>query len=172
MNKVLLHTCCAPCTTYVFNWLKKHEFEVSGFFYNPNIYPDEEYEKRKKCMEYYGAISGLRTTYVEEDNKPEAGNCRSCYEIRLRRTAKYGKENGFKFFTTTLLISPYQKHEVIKEIALRVAGEEGIEFLNHDFRDGYYMSRELSIKYNLYRQKYCGCLESLKAREEKYEQVA
>ena len=172
MNKVLLHACCAPCTTYVYNWLKKNEFSVSGYFYNPNIYPDEEYEKRKKCMEYYCAISDLPMTYVEKDQKPEAGNCINCYEVRLRQTAKYGKANGFDFFATTLLISPYQQHELIIETGKRIAREEGIEFLAHDFRDEYHKSRELSIKYNLYRQKYCGCSESLKSREEKYEQVA
>ncbi len=171
MNSVLLHTCCAPCATYVHQWLKEGGFETTGYFFNPNIYPAEEREKRKKCLEYYGAMSNLPVIFVEKDFSLEAGDCEKCYEIRLRATAKYGKENKFDLFSTSLLVSPHQKHELIREVGLRVAQDEGVEFLYHDFRDGYYLSRELAARSNLYRQRYCGCSASLKAREVKYEQV-
>jgi len=172
MSKILLHTCCAPCTTYINEWLKGSGFETAGFFYNQNIYPAEEYEKRKRCMEYYSAISSLDVTYVEEDSPPLPGNCEQCYETRLRKTAQFARHNGFELFTTTLLISPYQKHDIIRAIGSRIAEEEGVGFLYHDFREGYYKSRELSARYNLYRQKYCGCSASHKEREIKNEQVA
>ena len=172
MSKILLHTCCAPCTTYINEWLKGSGFLTAGFFYNQNIYPAAEYELRKRCMEYYSAISNLDVTYVEEDSPPLAGNCEHCYETRLRKTAQFAKHNGFELFTTTLLISPYQKHDMIKELGTRISEELGIGFLYHDFREGYYKSRELSTRYILYRQKYCGCSASHKERELKNEQVA
>jgi predicted adenine nucleotide alpha hydrolase (AANH) superfamily ATPase len=100
---------------------------VEGFFYNPNIYPKDEYEMRKKCMEYYCAISGLPMTYVENDDVLVAGDCVSCYEARLRATARFGRDNGFSSFTTTLLISPYQKHDIIKEMGGKIALEERSE---------------------------------------------
>ncbi|HTY12873.1 MAG TPA: epoxyqueuosine reductase QueH [Candidatus Omnitrophota bacterium] len=172
MKKLLLHTCCAPCTTTVYHWLTENGYAAEGFFYNPNLYPSSEHEMRKKCMEYYCAISGLPMTYVESEDNNAPGNCAGCYEQRLRAAARFAKENGFEMFTTTLLISPYQKHDMIKETGERIAAEEGVAFLYHDFREGYYKSREISAKLNLYRQKYCGCSESLKAREKRNEQVA
>ncbi len=172
MKKLLLHACCAPCTTSVYRLLKEQELSITGYFYNPNIYPTAEYEMRKKCMEFYSAISGLPVIYIENDLAIKAGNCVECYETRLRAAARYGKKNGFDCFTTTLLISPFQKHDVIKETGEKISGEEGIGFFYHDFREGYYQSREISAKLNLYRQKYCGCSESQKARERKHEQAA
>ena len=172
MKKILLHACCAPCTTYTYQWLKENDFDATGFFYNPNIYPNDEYEKRKKCMEYYCAISRLPMLFVEEKAELKAGNCQSCYASRLSKTARYGRANGFDAFSTTLLISPYQKHDLIKEIGSRIADEEKIEFIYNDFREGFYKSREISAKLNLYKQKYCGCGVSLEARRIKNEQVA
>lgn len=172
MSKILLHTCCAPCTTYVNEWLKANGFAAHGFFYNPNIYPAMEYEMRKKGMEHYSAIANLSVDFVEDDQVHIAGNCSGCYEMRLRKTAEYAKHSGFELISTTLLISPYQKHDIIKEMGIRIAGDLGIGFLYHDFREGYYKSRELAMRYNLYRQKYCGCSTSLREREKKNEQVA
>jgi len=169
MKKLLLHACCAPCTTFVHEWLRQNGFAATGFFYNPNIYPEVEYERRKECMERYQFLSGLPVIYEENEERPEPGSCETCYELRLRSAARYGKANRFELFSTTLLISPYQKHELIKETGLRIAVEEGIQFLYHDFREGFYKSRELARKYNLYRQKYCGCSASLK--EDKDEQA-
>jgi len=162
MKKLLLHTCCAPCATFVHEWLRQNAFEATGFFYNPNIYPEAEYDLRKKCLEQYQALSGLPVIYAENDERPEAGNCADCYERRLRKCARYGRAHQFDLFSTTLLISPYQKHELIKEIGARIAQEENIGFLYHDFRAGYHKGRELAKLYNLYRQKYCGCSASLK----------
>ena len=163
MTRLLLHTCCAPCTTYVHRWFKESEFEVEGFFYNPNIQPTEEYQKRRRCMEYYSALSGLIVTYIENDREHEPGNCYLCYENRFRHAAQFAKANRFDLFTTTLLVSPYQKHDLIREIGRKIEREEGIGFLYHDLREGYYKGVELAKRYNLYRQKYCGCLASLPA---------
>lgn len=172
MRKLLLHSCCAPCTTYPFEWLKENSFEPTGFFYNPNIFPDEEYGRRKKCLEDYAAIVSLPLVYIENGVRPVAGDCLNCYEARLRAAARYAVKNGFDCFSTTLLISPYQKHDMIRAVGDRIAKEEGTEFLYHDFREGYNRSRELSRKYNLYRQKYCACEVSFNARRVIHEQVA
>ncbi|KAF0134666.1 MAG: hypothetical protein FD145_497 [Candidatus Saganbacteria bacterium] len=172
MNSILLHACCAPCATYVIEWLQDNGYNITGFFYNPNIFPVEEYQKRKKCMGEYLKLVKMPAVFVENDVQTAAGNCLACYEKRLWTTANYGKNNGFSFFSTTLLISPFQKHDLIKEIGLRIGEELGIEFFYYDFREGYKRSRDLSLKNNLYRQKYCGCLESKIKREEKDEQIA
>jgi len=172
VKKVLLHTCCAPCTTYVHQWLKENNFFTTGFFYNPNIYPMEEYEKRKECMEHYSFILKLPALFIEEKIKPEAGNCQNCYETRLRKTARCARINDYDFFSTTLLVSPFQKHDLIRECGLRIAEEEKIEFFYHDLREHYHKGMEIAKKLDLYRQKFCGCQASLDARGIKYEQVA
>ena len=172
MKKILLHTCCAPCTTKVNLDLVENGFDVTGFFYNPNIYPLEEYEMRRKCMEYYSAISNLPMYYIENDLEHEAGNCVFCYEMRLYKAAQFAKSNGFDSFSTTLLISPFQKHDVIKKIGLKTQEMLSIPFHYKDFRPHYYEGRALAQRYNLYRQKYCGCDVSLAQKEEKDEQVA
>lgn len=176
MARVLVHSCCAPCLTYVHQYLKQNAYDVTAFFYNPNIEPEREYEMRKKCMEYYSALSDIEVIYIEDEAALKGGECKKCYEVRLRAAATYAKKQGFDVFTTTLLISPFQKHELIRDVGSRIGEELGIEFLYHDFREGYYQSRAISQKLNLYRQKYCGCLKSLedriKEKEAANEQVA
>jgi hypothetical protein len=172
VKKVLLHACCAPCTTYVHQWLTENRFNPTGFFYNPNIYPIEEYEKRKECMEHYAFITKLPTLFIDEEIKPEAGNCLNCYETRLRMTARCGRINNYDCFSTSLLVSPYQKHDLIRECGTRIAEEEGIEFLYYDLRGDYHKGIEISRELNLYRQKFCGCSASLIERGIKYEQIA
>lgn len=167
MKKVLLHTCCAPCTTQVFADLNEEHFDLTGFFYNPNIFPKEEYDKRKKCMEDYSALINLQMVFIENDLEHKSGDCPFCYETRLLRTAQYAKGNGYDAFTTTLLVSPYQNHELIKKIGFQIEEEFGIIFAYRDFRPGYQKGRARAKEYNLYSQKYCGCASSLKTKEVK-----
>lgn len=171
-EKILLHACCGPCTTQVHVDLVYEGFFVSGFFYNPNIYPKEEYLKRKDSMEKYAKILDLPMTFIENDADHKPGDCKLCYEIRLLRTAQFAKANEFDAFTTTLLISPYQKHELIKETGGKIAKIVGIDFIYRDFRKEFNKSRELAAMYNLYRQTYCGCSSSIKLKGGKNEQAS
>jgi epoxyqueuosine reductase len=157
LSKLLLHTCCGPCTTYVYKWLVENNFEVKGYFYNPNIYPQDEYERRLITMEHYATAVGLKVIYQPNDLETKAGDCENCYRVRFEKCAKFAKENGFDVYSTTLSISPYQKQELIKEVGEDVAKKFGIDFFYHDFREGYRESRETSRKMKLYMQKYCGC---------------
>ena len=153
----MLHNCCAPCTTFIYKWLNENDFEIKGLFYNPNIKPPEEYEKRLMTMKRYAEAVGLKVIYQPNDIMAESGNCESCYRIRLRRTAGLAKDGGYDYFSTTLLISPYQKHDLLKEIGEEVGSEIGIDFYYQDFRVGYQESRQMAKEMNLYRQRYCGC---------------
>lgn len=172
-EKLLLHTCCGPCATYPISVLKD-KFELVSFFYNPNIYPADETDLRKEnalktadhfnipFIEaeddydfYLGAIKGKEKNVNKE-------RCRECYRLRLLKTAEKAKELEIKNFSTTLLISPYQDIEAIKEIGNVIAGLEGLNFYFEDFRSGYQKSREIAKELNLYRQKYCGCSFSIK----------
>ncbi|MDD5382201.1 MAG: epoxyqueuosine reductase QueH [Candidatus Margulisbacteria bacterium] len=157
MRKLLLHTCCGPCTTYVHKSLVDQGFEVKGLFYNPNIRPREEYEKRLLMMEYYATAVGLKVIYQPNDLELEPGNCENCYRVRLRRTAQFARDLAYDCFSTTLLISPFQKHELLRQIGEEIGKESGIPFYYQDFRIGYRESRQMAKKFNLYMQKYCGC---------------
>lgn len=171
MKSVLLHSCCGPCSTAVIEKLLPN-FNVTVFYYNPNIHPKEEYEHRKSeqirlCkalgvdfiegdyipLEYYSAVKGL-------ENEAEGGaRCRECFFIRLKKTAELAKELGFDLFDTTLSVSPHKNFDVISEVGALISKESGIGFLggNYKKQDGYKRSVELSKKYELYRQDYCGC---------------
>ncbi len=167
-KKILLHSCCAPCTTYVNKWLVENNFEVKALFYNPNIRPQQEYERRLLTMEYYATAVGLKViyphtrllgvgVYEKNDVETEPEKCENCYRVRLGRTAKFAKDLGYDCFSTTLLISPYQKQDLLKQVGERVGLEFGIEFFYRDFRAGYRESRQMAKEMKLYRQKYCGC---------------
>ena len=182
--KLLIHSCCAPCSSYVLEYLSKH-FEITIFFYNPNIHPEEEYtrrvEEQKQLIQamplfspvqflegdyqprlYYQSIKGL-------EGEPEGGNrCFVCYELRLREAALKAKEGGYDYFTTTLSISPHKNSEKLNEIGVKLATEYGVPYLLSDFkkRNGYKRSIELSKEYNLYRQDYCGCVFSRREKPE------
>ncbi len=177
---LLLHACCAPCSSYCLEYLSEF-FKITIFYYNPNIYPESEYahrvEEEKRLIsemsfknevnfiegnfnpnEFYNAVKGL-------ENYREAGErCFKCYELRLKETARLAKERGFDYFTTTLSISPLKKAAKINEIGEALAKEYSVFHLPSDFKkkEGYKRSIELSKKYNLYRQNYCGCLFSQK----------
>jgi len=170
--KLLLHICCAPCSTHVIEKLQG-EFEVEGFFYNPNLFPREEYEKRLKeakriCNEYgiklhfckdQGKKNWLRCISGLENEPEGAGRCKKCYEYRLRKTARQAKKMDINIIATTLTISPHKNVAVINEVGIKITDEYGLKFLEEDFKkqDGYKHSIELSKKHNLYRQNYCGC---------------
>lgn len=174
--EILLHTCCGPCTTYSRLSLEEDGHEVHGFFYNPNIHPYREYQMRLDTLRDYAQRTGMPLT-VEDDYDLEGflqqvvgrGNerCRYCYAMRLDRVAKAAHDMGFSHFSTTLLISPYQNHEAIKEMALRAAESHGVEFYYKDFRPGYRESVRISKEMGLYRQPYCGCIFSERDRYQK-----
>ena len=172
--KLLLHSCCAPCSTTVIESLKDY-FDITIIYYNPNIEPFNEYEKRKleqiKIINEYG-LKYMDCDYDNDkfheiskglENIPEKGiRCHKCYRLRLNYTAKKGKENDFDYFGTTLTVSPYKLSNIINEIGLELESVYNIKFLVSDFKknEGYKKSIELSKKYNLYRQNYCGCIYS------------
>jgi predicted adenine nucleotide alpha hydrolase (AANH) superfamily ATPase len=148
-------------------WLSSNSFEVKGLFFNPNIRPQQEYEKRLLTMEHYATIIGLKVIYDSGEVKPEPGDCDNCYRLRLKKTAQLAKELGFDSFTTTLLISPYQKHDLLKKIGVEIGMQFGVEFFYRDFRVGYRESRQMAREKKLYSQKYCGCGVDLESRRDK-----
>lgn len=179
---LLLHACCAPCSSAVLELLNRH-FEVTVLYYNPNIAPEGEYRRREKELECflvaagYGDIRAIKQEYDPNEfyaaargleNEPERGKrCTECYRLRLEKTAEYAAENGFPWFTTTLSISPQKDPVRINEIGAELAEKYGVRFLTSEFRkrDGYKRSLELSREYGLYRQDYCGCAFSKAERE-------
>ena len=179
---LLLHSCCGPCSSYCIEYLSQY-FHVTVFYYNPNIYPDEEYYHRVKEQQRF--INAFPTKYpvsfIEGDydkdsfyqiargleNEPEKGaRCHKCYDLRLRRTGQVAKEKGFDFFTTTLTISPMKDSQVLNEIGMKVGQDLGVKWLPSDFKkkEGYKRSTELSKEYEMYRQDYCGCVYSYRDR--------
>lgn len=172
---LLLHACCAPCSSYCLEYLSK-TFDITVLFYNPNIESEMEFNKRvdelirfiDECRsiegvnleiidydnaEFYNAVEGL------EDKEEGGARCFKCYELRLRKTAEYAKEHDFEYITTTLTISPHKNSDKINEIGVNVAEEYGLKYLLSDFKknDGFKRSIELSKEYDLYRQSFCGC---------------
>ena len=178
---LLLHVCCAPCSTACLEVLNQY-FEITVFYYNPNIAPFSEYQKRlaeeqRFLEQVYPNIKVVEVGY--ENNKfeelakgleslAEGGErCKKCYKLRLLKTAEYAKQNGYDYFTTTLTVSPYKNSKVLNQIGREIANEIGIEYLTSDFKknDGYKRSIILSNELDLYRQDYCGCQYSKQARE-------
>lgn len=170
--QLLVHICCAPCFTYTHKRLVEEGHDVTGFFYNPNIHPYLEYKNRMESLEKYAELKGTRVIYKNDYDLESylrgaldaEDRCRFCYACRLAETAKTGSLLGFDAFTTTLLISPYQKHELLAKVGEKIADEYSIEFYYEDFRVGYRESRELARALMLYMQKYCGCIFSEKER--------
>ena len=172
--KTLLHICCAPCANQCVDVLRTDGFQVSGFWYNPNIHPFTEYRSRRNTLrEYAAAIElpviekndyGLRP-FVRAVAEDIEKRCGKCYEMRLFETAKQAKALGFDSFTSSLFISPYQNHELMREVAERAALENGVEFLYRDFRPYFKAGQEYARTQGFYMQKYCGCVFS---EEERY----
>lgn len=175
--KLLLHVCCAPCSSYVLTYLCDY-FDITILYYNPNISPIEEYEKRlneaKRLIKELNK-DNIHIMECEYDNTefekiakgledaPEGGiRCRKCYKLRIEKAAKYAKENNFDYFTTTLTISPLKNSQVLNQIGKELEEKYNVKYLYSDFKkkEGYKTSIILSKKYNLYRQNYCGCIYS------------
>lgn len=167
--KLLLHTCCAPCLIFPLNFLNKKHIETTAFFYNPNIHPFVEFKKRVECLvaftdkynvsliadKNYGLIDFTRSVVFNEKKR-----CSLCYDLRLNRTAIFAKENGYTSFSTTLLYSKYQNHQLIVEKCQKLSNLYNLDFVYHDFREGWQSGIDRSIAENLYRQPYCGCIYS------------
>lgn len=175
---LLLHSCCAPCSSYVLEYLCEY-FDITVLYYNPNIFPEEEYQYRiieqQRLINELPAknpIHFIKTEYEpekfhaivkgHEKDKEGGERCFLCYELRLHEAAKYAKEGSFDYFTTTLSISPMKNAEWLNEIGKRLSEEYGVAYLYSDFKkkNGYKRSVELSQVYHLYRQNYCGCVYS------------
>lgn len=173
---LLLHVCCAPCTTYPLKVLREAGVKAQGFFYNPNIHPYQEFKRRLVCVEDFSQLQdfplvivrdyGLKE-FLREVVYHEAERCRLCYEIRLRATALKARETGADAFSTTLLYSRYQKHDLIRRTAEQMAKEYGIPFYYRDFREGWQEGIDLAKELELYRQPYCGCIYSEQERYDK-----
>ena len=181
--RLLLHACCAPCSSYVLEYLSSH-FDITLFFYNPNISPEDEYRFRLAElsrlvaeMGLLGVVSLLEGHYDPErfaslakglESLPEGGSrCERCFSLRLSEAARIAAEGGFDYFTTTLSISPHKNAALLNEIGARESARVGVPYLFSDFKkkNGYRRSCELSVQYGLYRQDYCGCVYSKQARE-------
>lgn len=166
--KLLLHTCCAPCSVYCIDSLRKEEIEPTIYWYNPNIHPYMEYKARRDCLKEYTKTINAKAIFEEEYGLKEfcknvaydiQNRCSNyCYRVRLEQTAKYAKENGYDAFSTTLLVSIYQNHEAIIKIANEMAKKYQIEFLYRDFRVGFREGQAKARELGLYMQKYCGCI--------------
>ena len=170
--KLLLHSCCGPCSSYVLEYLSKH-FDVTVYYFNPNIFPKEEYEKRLKNQihlieksgwakflpseynydEFLSAATGL------EGEKEGGPRCTECFRLRLKKTAQAAKKGGFDYFATTLSVSPHKNAQLLGQLGEEIGEQYGIKHLPSDFkkREGYKRSIELARQFDLYRQDYCGC---------------
>jgi predicted adenine nucleotide alpha hydrolase (AANH) superfamily ATPase len=173
-KRILLHICCGPCSTYPIEQLREEGFQVTGFWYNPNIHPWQEHQRRRESVQKYAEAVGLPVIWHEKYEMPlylraVVGHerfrerCRICYRMRLEKTARVAAEGGFDAFTTTLLISPHQDQALIRQIGEEVAEELGagaLEFYFENFRRGWSERGRLTHEHDLYRQQYCGCIYS------------
>ena len=172
--KLLLHTCCAPCSVYCIDELRSENIEPTVYWFNPNIHPYMEYKARRDCLKEY--TNSINVNAIFEENYGLDDFCKNvvnsletrcqdyCYPVRLEQTAKYAKENGFDTISTTLLVSPYQKHDIIKELGEVISKKYGVEFLYRDFRVGFREGQAKAREIGLYMQKYCGCIFSEEIR--------
>jgi len=169
VKKVLIHSCCAHCAAYTVSHWRQQGYEVSALWYNPNIHPYMEHQHRLEAMQTLAQEMSLPliTTsgyeiidYFRQVVGHESERCQYCFKLRLSKTAETAKAMGFDAFTTTLLISPHQKHDLLKEIGNELAGEMGVDFLYADLRKRYSDSRRMTKPMNLHRQQYCGCVYS------------
>lgn len=176
-NKIILHACCGICSSYPVSYLKDIGYEVVVYFYNPNIYPEEEYQKRLEAEQtlcnhfncqlfigkyepevYYNFVKGL-------ENEPEKGlRCDKCFELRLEASAKLAKELNINKFTTSMVISPHKDYEKLTTIGKSIANKYNLEYISTNFRknDGFLKTNQISKSLNLYRQNYCGCKFAIK----------
>ncbi|HRY63511.1 MAG TPA: epoxyqueuosine reductase QueH [Patescibacteria group bacterium] len=174
MPKILFHTCCSPCACQPIEELVKQGFEVTIFYYNPNVQPREEYDARlaelKKYLQEWPMVEIIEGEYEVEkwleqikglESEPERGRrCDVCYEMRLRKTAEQAKKLGYEYFGSSLSISPHKKAEKISELGQKIAAEMGVKFLDRDWKKmgGWQQACALAKEHNFYRQNYCGCV--------------
>ncbi|MDO5026196.1 MAG: epoxyqueuosine reductase QueH [Tissierellia bacterium] len=184
-SKLLLHSCCGPCSTYVLEYLSNY-FEIGLLYYNPNIFPKEEFnfreDEQRRLIEkipsrypikfiqapyepkvYYDYIKGY------EKDKEGGERCRLCFDLRLKEAARLAKKLGYDYFTTTLSISPHKKSQILNDLGEKIAKEYGLKYLFSDFKkkNGFKRSVELTEKYDMYRQDYCGCVFSYREAEDR-----
>ena len=175
MESVLLHSCCAPCSVYCVDALRAEGVEPASLWFNPNIHPYQEYKARRdtlldyaetihlevRVLDGYGLRGFVRAVADDIDRR-----CAHCYALRLGTAAKYAAEHGFRAFSSTLLISPYQNHELLRQTGEEMARQYGVAFLYRDFRPGFRAGQAKARELGLYMQKYCGCVFS---EEERYQ---
>ncbi|HHW14319.1 MAG TPA: epoxyqueuosine reductase QueH [Firmicutes bacterium] len=175
-KRLLLHNCCAPCTIHPLAVLRDEGWEVEGWFYNPNIHPYREWQHRRDTLAEYAGLVDLPVTWVEGYDLNEflqealaAGpeRCLSCYRRRLSAAAKAAREGGYDAFSTTLLVSPYQKHDAIRRLGEELAAQQDVPFVYRDFRPGFRAAQAKARELGLYRQPYCGCIFSERERYQK-----
>ena len=172
--KLLMHTCCAPCSVYCIDSLRKEGIEPTVYWYNPNIHPYMEYKSRRDCLKEYTNLINVDAIFEEDYGLDEfcknvicdlQNRCANyCYRVRMEQTAKYAKENGYDTITTTLLVSPYQKHDELVKICEEIAKKYDLTFLYRDFRVGFREGQAKARELGLYMQKYCGCVFSEEIR--------
>lgn len=177
---LLLHICCAPCSIRCFDVLREEGHAVTGFWYNPNVHPFTEYRFRRNALREYCKLADfplaerdeyalrpfIRTVADDIEHR-----CARCYAMRLSAAAAYAAENGFDAFTSTLFISPYQQHEIMKQAAQSAADQSGVSFLYRDFRPEFRTGQARARELGLYMQKYCGCVFSEEERYRKPKQI-
>ncbi len=171
--KLLLHTCCGPCSIYPVKILKQMDMDVMGFFYRHNIHPFQECQKRENTLRQYAQSIDFKVIYQKDYRIEkflqavvfrEQDRCRYCYHDRLKATALVAKKGKFEGFTTTLLYSKFQNHDLIRETGEAIGKKYGLKFFYHDFREGWKYGIEESKTLDMYRQQYCGCIYSEKDR--------
>ena len=172
--KLLLHICCAPCSNMCIETLRQEGIEPEGFWYNPNIHPFTEYRARRNCLREYAQSIGLTLheqneyalrPFIREVAADIDHRCVKCYTMRLYRTAQFAAENSYDAFTSSLFISPYQQHDLMRLVAEQAAEQYGVQFLYRDFRPYFKEGQERARALGFYMQKYCGCVFS---EEERY----
>ena len=175
--KLLMHTCCAPCSVYCIETLEKEGIVPDLYWYNPNIHPYTEYRARRDALKEYAKNLNLNAIFEEDYGLDEfckeavkdlKGRCINyCYPVRLKKTCEYAKEHGYDAVTTTLLYSIYQNHEFIKSYMEKLCKEYGLEFVYRDFRVGFWEGHQKAHDLGIYMQKYCGCIFSEEDRYRK-----
>ena len=169
MKSVLIHSCCAHCAAYTVDYWRQQGYEVTALWYNPNIHPYMEHQRRLEAMKSLAQKVNLPLIvtdgydiidYFRQVAGHETERCQYCFRLRLSKTAETAHQMGFNAFTTTLLISPHQKHDLLREIGSELAKEQGVEFLYADLRKRYSDSRRMTKSLDLHRQQYCGCVYS------------
>ncbi len=176
-EKLLLHVCCGPCAEYPLLALRESGYQVSGLFYNPNIHPLEEFQARLDSARRFADLHNFEMAklgtseperWLKLQGQAQAVHCRFCMGIRMSKVAAWAAKHGYKYFTSSLLVSPWQARELIIQQGKSAAERYGLVFLDTDFRDGYRQGQEMAKADGLYRQKYCACLYSLHETNPKY----